>query len=531
GSDNSSIPEVIGRPDALFDPLDDAAIAAAMRRGLEDAAWRDSLRTSGQAQALRFSWDETGLRALRAIEALHERTAAGPRTAPRATPAAAPARPRLALVSPVPPAQSGIADYCAELLPVLAWHYAIEIVCDQRQVALPEAVAGLPVHSTEWFEAHAGEFDRIVYQFGNSEFHARMFDLLRRHRGVVVLHDFFLSGALHWMDGRRWPGAFAEALMASHGTEGVEFERDHGRGAALFRYPLNRFVIERASGVIVHSAYSMEAATRWYGPGTSRHWHRIPHLRVLPQALDRAGARQALGLQEDDFLVCSFGQIAETKQTHRLLETWLRSGMAQDKRCRLVLVGKNAPAGYGERIAELAQGGDGRIAITGFADRPAFERYLAAADVAVQLRGMSRGETSGAVLDCLAHGTAVIANANGSNAEYPHGVLYRLEDEYADDDLLTALLRLRAQPQERHALGLEGRRWVAERHDPQAVALQYQAAIEAAAARPHAQGYWDLIDRLAALEAAPSEADLLAAATALAATAQVTGPISMSLRA
>lgn len=511
GSNCSSIPEVIGRTDALFDPRDDASIAAAMQRGLQDAPFRESLRQHGALKARRFSWDETGQRALRAIEALHAGTA-------RPQAVRQPARPRLAMVSPVPPAQSGIADYCAELLPVLAAHYDIEIVCDQEQVALPAAVAGLPVRSVAWFDAHASEYDRIVYQFGNSDFHAHMFGLLRRHPGVVVLHDFFLSAVLNWMQTRGGGNAFSDALFGSHGTQGVEYELAHGRLATMDKYPVNRLVIERAAGVIVHSNYSLQAAARWYGPATAAHWHHIPHLRVLPPVPDRDAARRALGLEGGDFLVCSFGHVGETKQNHRLLETWLQSDLAQDARCRLVLVGKNADSSYGKQIAQLVSKGRGRISITGFADRPLFERYLGAADMAVQLRGMSRGETSGTVLDCMAYGVPLVANANGSNAEYPQGVIHRLEDDYRDADLLAALERLRAAPQERRQFGEAGRAWVAAHHDPQAIARQYRDAIESAAANPHAQAYWTLVDRLAALGEPPAEAALLDVAAAVAAT-------------
>ena len=41
----------------------------------------------------------------------------------------------------------------------------------------------------------------------------------------------------------------------------------------------------------------------------------------------------------------------------------------------------------------------------------------------VQLRAMSRGETSAALLDCLGFGLATIANASGANAEYPPEVV------------------------------------------------------------------------------------------------------------
>src|SRR5205823_12245107 len=53
----SSLPEVGGEA-AVFvdDPLDPEALAAALERALSD---RDRLRTLGQAQAARFTWDRT----------------------------------------------------------------------------------------------------------------------------------------------------------------------------------------------------------------------------------------------------------------------------------------------------------------------------------------------------------------------------------------------------------------------------------------------------------------------------------------
>jgi len=48
--------------------------------------------------------------------------------------ATAPATTTAAFVSPVPPAQSGIADYCGELLPELARYYDIDLIVHQESV-------------------------------------------------------------------------------------------------------------------------------------------------------------------------------------------------------------------------------------------------------------------------------------------------------------------------------------------------------------------------------------------------------------
>jgi len=58
-SNATSLPEVAGDAALLFDPLDANAIAASIRRILEDAALAARLRASGLERATSFSWDKT----------------------------------------------------------------------------------------------------------------------------------------------------------------------------------------------------------------------------------------------------------------------------------------------------------------------------------------------------------------------------------------------------------------------------------------------------------------------------------------
>lgn len=76
GADTSSLPEVIGLKEALFDPYDVSAIAAKIAQVLEDDAFRAALRAHGLQQAERFSWDETAKRAIAAWKRLPGRVPA-----------------------------------------------------------------------------------------------------------------------------------------------------------------------------------------------------------------------------------------------------------------------------------------------------------------------------------------------------------------------------------------------------------------------------------------------------------------------
>lgn len=69
GSNTTSLPEVIGLEEAMFDPASPAAMAAKIGAVLGDPAMLARLRAHGSAQAARFSWDATARRALHALEA------------------------------------------------------------------------------------------------------------------------------------------------------------------------------------------------------------------------------------------------------------------------------------------------------------------------------------------------------------------------------------------------------------------------------------------------------------------------------
>jgi glycosyltransferase involved in cell wall biosynthesis len=68
----TSIPEVIGRDDAMFNPLDVQQMADMMQRALSDGEYWQSLRDHAAVQVPKFSWDATGKRALKAFEAAYE---------------------------------------------------------------------------------------------------------------------------------------------------------------------------------------------------------------------------------------------------------------------------------------------------------------------------------------------------------------------------------------------------------------------------------------------------------------------------
>ncbi|MCP3177580.1 glycosyltransferase [Desulfuromonas sp. KJ2020] len=475
GANTSSLPEVIGLDEALFDPFDVADISQLLAKGLNDQAFRARLREHGLQQAKNFSWDETAKRAFAAWETLLHTQAGQASNSPLPG-----HKPRLAFVSPMPPERSGIADYSAELLPVLAEYYDIELVVAQERVDASWGSRHGKIRDVSWLRNHAGEIDRVLYQIGNSPFHRHMLSLLVEIPGTVVLHDFFMSGLMAWMElhGNE-EHAWMNSLYVSHGYGAIR-DRYQEADEAKRKYPVNWHILQNAQGVIVHSEYSRNLARQWYGNHHKIEWEIIPLLRSPASVIDKEAARKQLGIGDHDFVVCSFGFLDATKLNHSLLKAWLESKLGSDNQCHLVFVGENQGGDYGANLLKAIRtsGCSNRIRITGFASLDMYRRYLAAADLSVQLRTHSRGETSAAVLDCMNHALPLIVNANGSITEVDPEAVWMLPDEFDDRDLVDALEALWHDPVRRRSLGDRAQAIILDRHAPATCAKHYATAIE-----------------------------------------------------
>lgn len=471
----SSIPEVVGREDALIDPFSEDAIAFKIAEVLENEEFREELILHGLQQARKFSWDESARLAISAFERLADQHQSQKRgLLPHR-------RPKLAYISPLPPERSGISDYSAELLPELARHYDIEVIVAQSYVSDRWIRACLPIRSVDYFMKNADHFDRVLYHFGNSIFHQHMFGLLNRFPGVVVLHDFYLGHVHEWME-QVFPGIWTRELYNSHGYRALwDKSNENYVNEVVFKYPCNFCVLGKALGIIVHSNYSIALADQWYGNPIAKHFVAIPMLRGSTKKVEIYEARSRLGLHTDDFLVCSFGVLGPIKQNHRLLKAFLNSEMLKDPRCKLIFVGENDGGEYGRELLETISKSKlkERIIITGWVDEEIFYNYLSAADLAVQLRTISRGESSAAVFDCMNHALPTIVNSNGSLLELPSDAVWKLPDRFKLDELIMALETLWHNPDIRLALGARAYEKILTEHSPRLCANMYVKAIEA----------------------------------------------------
>lgn len=405
--------------------------------------------------------------------------------------------PRIAMVTPLPPERTGIADYVAVLLPSLAQHFQVDLYTTADPADTGHLQRDFVVRPWQELEAHRGEYAQVVYQFGNSPFHSHMVELLDRVPGIVVLHDFFLSSMFAYMDKHQGhKGLFKAELERSHGSEALEVLMLHGPREASRRYPASRRIVERAVAVIVHSEHAGELRDRFYPGMHPLAWHEVampqPSVAQLDED-DRRELRARLGVDESDFLVISLGFMADTKLNHVLLDAMADERLRADDHLRLVFVGERDHRSYGRALDRRIAGLDigERVSITGFVEAGRYQDYLAAADCAVQLRTRSRGETSKAVHDCMSHALPTIVNDYASLAELPDDCVFKVPADFDAAELAEALYRLRQDPLKRAVTGMLGKYHMTSHHLAHLVAAQYAKVIEHSLAMPELAGSAD----------------------------------------
>ena len=370
---------------------------------------------------------------------------------------------RLALVSPMPPSKSGIADYSAALAASLASLAEVSVVSGPDACFNPAA------------------FDQVVYQIGNNPFHAFVYELALQHPGVVVLHEPNLHHLMADLTIRRgdWDGYLREV-----GYDGGEQALVHAERARTLEMapdyagvPMLRRLLERSRAVVVHSRYAEEEVRRAGFPGPVA---VIPHGAWEPQ-VDRAAYRLRLGLDEATPLIGAFGYLKPYKRIKESLRAFRRLVRLQPQ-VRMLLAGErhaDLPLEHLIQSMDLSE----HVKLTGFLPIEDFSGIMAACDVVLNLRYPTVGESSGSLLRAFGLGKAVLVSDVGAFAEYPDEICLKVPVDETEEEVLFEYLKLLVtRPDVARAMGERAREWVRRECHWDLCARRYVAFLDAIAA-------------------------------------------------
>jgi len=462
-----------------FDPTSGAALADALATGLTDEELRVQLR---QPVRPLEQWSDVAEKSAAALRALLPS-----RPRPRPQPLRR-RRPRLAFVTPLPPAASGVAGYSAALIRALLDTEKVDLDI-YRDGPTPAQVApgGLEMRhpaALRSVEALVGHYDHVVYALGNSHHHLGALELLRRRSGTVLAHDVRLSNlyrAEHGDPGFA-PGGFerevrrqyGEALPAGLGHNGELTPAD----LDLFGVLMAREAVACSDRFLVTSDVAATLARSDVGPQLASRIAVLPFAisrpgngefaeqsRPLPGGIDpRIGRHwgRVAALDRRRVVIAHFGIVDPVKLPDLTIEAFATLA-SDDPDAELVFVGPVAD----ELLRALAgravaRGLATRVGFTGPLSPRAYSTWFSAATVAVQLRATSNGEASAAVGECLASGVPTIVNRVGWAAGLPDDAIVKLDATRSASELAAELHLLIGDRARRSSLSSGATRYAEE---------------------------------------------------------------------
>ncbi len=351
--------------------------------------------------------------------------------------------------APLPPADTGVADYASVLLPALRRHGSVELA---------------PAHC-----------DVALYHIGNNRQHASIYRRALAHPGVVALHDAVLH---HLLLGELPEAQYVEEFVYNYGEWNRPLAEELWRGRAAsgsdpryFDRPMLKRIAARARAVIVHNpaAARMVKAHAPEAPVVE-----IPHLfeaPELPGTDEVAEFRRRIGLPPDAFVFGVFGYLRETKRLIQILQafTFVRQGNAG---VALLVAGSFASAEL-ERAAAAWLSEPGIVRLPHLPDRD-FWRAAAAVDACLNLRYPSAGETSGIAIRLMGIGKAVILTDSEENARVPEDACIRIPAGLAEaDSLRRHMVLLPSVPGLNREIGRRAAEFIRTQHSLERVARLY----------------------------------------------------------
>ena len=387
-SATSSMPEVAGCDDALFDPYDIENLARLLDHALNDAHFRQHVLTEETQRLQRWTVDQVGAEIVSALQQP---------TRPRRTPTTKPLS--VAFAAPHPQSASGIGPYTHMVLE--HWPHGDDVIAlddcsvlDERLNSRATQRAAVGVGSIgRTFRSH--DVDHLVITLGSSEHHAVSLERAAMGDAHLWLHETTALGAVigpaHFGGGERWAQQRLSALGVEHsvGVDVMNPEELHRCGITGLEQ-----AIKEARSIIVTSQEGREALTAEYGAF-------LPPITVIPLA-HPTRSQSAVGGNR----VVSFGVVDDNKRPEELIQL-----LAKCDDLHLDLIGSITS----EQRTKLSDysiqlGVEGRLAIHGRASDSALDGLLTNVRCAVQFRKGHPGQMSAAICELLARGVPVISD-------------------------------------------------------------------------------------------------------------------------
>lgn len=343
---------------------------------------------------------------------------------------------KLAIITPWPPQQSGIAEYSLSLASLLSKKAEVCILTNAEN---PEPLNDvLVVQLKSDLIPNLQEYDAVIYQVGNNaQYHGFMLPILKKNPGIIHLHDMVLHHLVAELTiGENKLSAYFDIIKMCYGEKiSCQINSLFDKGICLWeteyvnKIPLFENIIKYANGLFLHSKYAAEKIQT-----------RFPYLplKIIPQIYQGFTLSTPKELK-DEVSFGIFGHIIPQKKIPLSINAVYKLAKKQTNlKFKLTIVGN-----HNDEIANMLDALD--LSIKNFSydyvispNTQKFNALLQSMDAVIALRNPTMGETSAIVSKSLQLGIPCFVSNTGWYAEIP-GQIFKIDTTREAESLDTVL--------------------------------------------------------------------------------------------
>ncbi len=364
-------------------------------------------------------------------------------------------KPKMLYASPLPPMKSGISDYSEVLLAALSKEFELTLLTEDYDISSRYLKDHFPVLNYGKSQIDFTEFDYRVYNIGNNpEFHDSIYEACLAHPGMVILHDvvlYYLFVGYYQKRNQLYTKVYEQEGLEAFLTIKRAVKR---KGADLLAQkemapvlPCHQELFRSGNKLMVHSWYAYQRVLD-AGIAKEKDLAKINHI-ALTQKYEGTISKKELfekyRIPQDAYVIASMGYIGQTKLNHVACKVVRRFREEGNDRVCYVMVGEGY---YVDGYV------DGRAVIkTGYTQLDEFDAFIRYADLILNLRSPSMGETSGAMLRILEQGKVCMINDGGWFSEIPDACVKKVCLEHVEEDLYEKIREVMEDPEEGKRIG------------------------------------------------------------------------------
>ena len=373
--------------------------------------------------------------------------------------------------SPLPPAKTDIANYTMRILSELQKFAEVILWTDQilisSEIMKTFEVRRYALSDVPWVDLNKA--DVSFFNIGNNpSFHCAIWEISRKHPGIVILHDthlqhFFCELYINNLGNK---SGYVEKMQSYYGETGAQIAQEYFNGSLKIDQlselcPLTPLALENSLGVIVHS---------------EKAFFDLKELRQLPiccAPLPFPSGRNISKVNDTPkpptppFKLIIFGYLGPNRRLDSVLEAL--AGLSEKGYFTLDIFGELWDVGHIKTTIN-SLGLSNQVQIHGFVPIKELEYALTTAHLAINLRFPTMGEASATQLTIWANGLPSLVSKVGWYAELPDDTVAFVRPDHEVTDIQNHLRAFLDNPCSFGMLGDNGLKLLQEQHLPSAYA-------------------------------------------------------------